>query len=204
MIKKQKLVHIAVTFVGIIAGAGFMVIGGIAPPAFARSSTTSCTTTPSTTTTTNYMTAQGIVTTGNNYYYNNNQNVTSPTTSMTIMITPSITTSNSTINVTTILDNGTEITGMYTTLWQNGTQQLQSAFSPANFTIINNTGQTYQVAVGDFGSYHFDHWSDGITNRFHDITIGNNEMVTNFTAVYTARNNNVATSSNTMTDHNVM
>ncbi|AFU57659.1 hypothetical protein Ngar_c07160 [Candidatus Nitrososphaera gargensis Ga9.2] len=32
------------------------------------------------------------------------------------------------------------------------------------------------MAVADYGSYVFDHWSDGSTNRFHDAAAGDSLM----------------------------
>src|SRR5579885_98509 len=86
----------------------------------------------------------------------------------------------STISVTTTDYSGNPITGYYTTLWQNG-QQIQSGFSPQTFTVSN--GQTYQVAVSDYGNFVFDHWSDGTTNRFHTVTTGSG-TTTNLVAIY--------------------
>ncbi|MDG6996406.1 MAG: YncE family protein, partial [Nitrososphaerota archaeon] len=63
---------------------------------------------------------------------------------------------NSLIKVSTELANGTEVDGLYTATFQNGIQ-LQYGFSTYSF-IVNN-GQTYQVAVADYGNYHFSHWS---------------------------------------------
>ncbi|GEM_PF-3141458 len=88
--------------------------------------------------------------------------------------------SSSSISVTTTDSAGNQITGYYTTLWQNS-QQIQSGFSPASFTVSNS--QTYQVAVADYGNYVFDHWSDGTTNRFHTVTTGTG-TTTQLTAVY--------------------
>lgn len=74
-----------------------------------------------------------------------------------------------TISVTTVDSSGNQIYGYYTTLWQDG-NVIQSAFSPAGFTV--STGQTYQVAVADYGQYVFDHWSDGSYDRFHNAQAG--------------------------------
>jgi hypothetical protein len=76
-------------------------------------------------------------------------------------------TANSKISVSTVDSANNPIVGYYTTLWQNGVM-LKWAYSPALFTV--NGGQTYQVAVADYGTYYFDHWSDGTTNRFHAVT----------------------------------
>jgi hypothetical protein len=80
------------------------------------------------------------------------------------------------ISVTTVDSSGNQIYGYYTTLSQNG-NLLQTAFSPAEFTV--NGGQIYQTAVADYGSYVFDHWIDGRYDRFHDTNAGDG-----LTAVY--------------------
>ena len=84
--------------------------------------------------------------------------------------------SSGTISVTTTDSSGNTIAGYYTTLWQNGAQ-IDSAFSPASFTVTG--GQSYQVAVSDYGSYSFDHWSDGSYDRLHNAQAGDS-----LTAVY--------------------
>jgi hypothetical protein len=84
------------------------------------------------------------------------------------------------IYVATTDSSGNTINGYYTTLWQNGAQ-TSSAYSPVMFNA--NNGQTYQVAVADYGNYVFDHWSDGSTSRFHSVTTGT-DTTTNLTAVY--------------------
>lgn len=95
------------------------------------------------------------------------------------------------VNVRTILDNGTKIDGIYTTVWQNE-KSLQvdpksKLYTPVSIQFINSSGQKYQIAVSDYLKYNFDHWSDGVTKRFHDITIGigKSEATTiTLTAVY--------------------
>ena len=74
----------------------------------------------------------------------------------------------STVSVSTVNSAGSPITGYYTTLWQNGAQ-LQSCFSPCSFTLGN--GQTYQVAVADYGAEVFNHWNDGTTSRFYTVSV---------------------------------
>jgi len=70
---------------------------------------------------------------------------------------------------------------MFTTLWQNGVQ-IASCFSPCGFTVTN--GQTYQVAVADFGMETFSHWSDGTTTRFHTVSVPALTTTITLTAVY--------------------
>jgi hypothetical protein len=86
-----------------------------------------------------------------------------------------------TVNVSTTNSVGGPITGFYTSLWQNGVQ-LRSCFSPCSFSVSN--GQTYQVAVADYGAETFSHWSDGTTNRFHPVVVGSASTATSLTAVY--------------------
>jgi hypothetical protein len=80
-----------------------------------------------------------------------------------------ITQGTSTLTVNTVNAAGSSINGYYTSLSQNGAL-IKSAFSPASFTL--NSGQTYQVSVSDYGSYAFDHWSDGSTGRQKTVTGG--------------------------------
>lgn len=89
--------------------------------------------------------------------------------------------SSTTIAVKTVDSSGATITGFFVTLWQNG-NQIDSAFSPAKFTA--NSGGSYKVAVADYGSYVFDHWSDGTTSRFHDVSADSNTGTIHLKAIY--------------------
>lgn len=91
-------------------------------------------------------------------------------------------TNSSTISVNAVDSSGNAITGLYTTLWQNGVLQ-QSCFAPCSLTVSN--GQTYQVAVADFGSHAFTRWADGTTSRFHTITVGSASTTISLIAIYT-------------------
>jgi hypothetical protein len=104
-----------------------------------------------------------------------------------------ITQSTSTLTVKTVNDVGSPISGYHTTLWQNGVI-IKTAFSPASFTL--NSGQTYQVAVADYGDYVFDHWNDGSTSRQKTINGG---QITTLTAYY----QNVAPKEATLTVNSV-
>lgn len=84
-------------------------------------------------------------------------------------VTVTVTQGTSTLTVRTVNAAGSPINGYYTTLSQNGAV-IKTAFSPASFTL--NSGQTYQVAVSDYGGYAFDHWSDGSTSRQKTVTGG--------------------------------
>jgi hypothetical protein len=89
-----------------------------------------------------------------------------------------ITQGTSTLTVNTVDAAGSQINGYWTVLSQNGAV-VKTAFSPASFTL--NSGQTYQIAVSDYGQYFFDHWSDGSTSRQKIITGG---QTTTLTAYY--------------------
>jgi hypothetical protein len=91
----------------------------------------------------------------------------------------------STINVVTIDSGGVPIQGYYTTLWQNGVQ-VDSCFSLArgcSFTV--NNGQSYQVAVSDYGSESFRTWTDGTASRFHAVTVPSLSSIVSLVAIYT-------------------
>jgi hypothetical protein len=88
--------------------------------------------------------------------------------------------SESVISVSAVTAN-TPTAGYYATLWQNGVM-LQSCFTACSFTVSN--GQTYQVAVSDFGAHSFNHWGDGSTNRFTTVTVGSTSTTVSLTAVY--------------------
>ena len=87
----------------------------------------------------------------------------------------------STISVNAVDSSGNAITGLYTTLWQNGVLK-QSCFAPCSLTVGN--GQTYQVAVSDFAGHAFNHWTDTTTNRFNTVIVGSASTTVSLTAVY--------------------
>jgi len=85
------------------------------------------------------------------------------------------------ITVSTVDSNGGGLTGYYSTLWQNAAM-LRDCFSPCSFFVSN--AQSYQVAVADFGSEAFAHWSDGNTNRFYTVSVGSDSTTIGLTAIY--------------------
>ena len=95
------------------------------------------------------------------------------------------------ISVTTINLQGQQILGYYTTLWQNCQDQTQfgncvflgECFSPCSFLVTN--GGKYQVAVADYGTEVFTHWTDNTVNRFYDLTVPGATTTISLTAVYT-------------------
>jgi len=94
------------------------------------------------------------------------------------------------ISVTTINSQGQQIIGYYTTLWQNCQDQTQfgncvflgKCFSPCSFLVTN--GGKYQVAVADYGTEFFTHWTDNTVNRFYDLTVPGATTTISLTAVY--------------------
>src|SRR2546422_5658478 len=107
---------------------------------------------------------------------------TATTTTSTTSTTTTALAGSSQISVSTVNSAGAPINGYYTTLWQNGVT-LQWCYSPCSFVVSN--GQTYQVAVADYGGETFSHWSDGTTNIFHTVTLGSISITLSLTAVYT-------------------
>jgi hypothetical protein len=87
----------------------------------------------------------------------------------------------STITVSGVDSSGRAIAGYYTTLWQNGAM-VQSCFTSCSFTVSN--GQTYQIAVADYGNEAFSHWSDGTIARFHTVVVPSSASAIGLTAVY--------------------
>ena len=84
------------------------------------------------------------------------------------------------LTVKTTDSSGRQISGLYTSLWQNGTL-ISSVNPPASFVI--NTGATYQVVVADYGNYTFDHWSKGSTDPLITTNTSNPEDL-NLVAIY--------------------
>lgn len=82
----------------------------------------------------------------------------------------------STIRIDTVDASGSQILGYYVMLWQ-GNEIVQTWFSPAEFSL--DSGKEYQVSVGDYGGYVFDHWGDGSPERLYAI-----EGQASLTAVY--------------------
>jgi hypothetical protein len=85
-------------------------------------------------------------------------------------------TSNFVLTVNTQYSNGQSLSGLWTTLTQNG-QVVASGFSPVQFTLVS--GQQYVVAVSDYQTTVFDHWQDtGSTSASRTISITQNTAIT--------------------------
>ena len=70
---------------------------------------------------------------------------------------------------------GNTITGYYTTI-ESGGSTVQTGFTPLSFAA--NTGDTYTVAVQDYGNFVFDHWENGSTIRARTLTYGSDVVLT--------------------------
>jgi hypothetical protein len=87
----------------------------------------------------------------------------------------------SSISVRSTYSNGTTLTGMYTTVSQNGAI-VGSGFTSASFP--TTTGLSYQVTVSDYKNSFFNHWSNGYSVR--TITLTANATRTPLDAIYTS------------------
>jgi len=85
------------------------------------------------------------------------------------------------VSVSTVSSSNAPIVGIYTTLWQNGVL-AQSCFSSCQFVVSND--QTYQVAVADWGNYSFNHWTNGSTDRFQTVVVGNTTSTISLVSIY--------------------
>ena len=86
----------------------------------------------------------------------------------------------STVTVSAVNLAGSQITGYYTTLWQNGAPG-QELLLPCSFTVTN--GQTYQVMAASYGSETFNHWlNDGSTGP--ETVKSSTTTIIRLTAVY--------------------
>jgi hypothetical protein len=84
------------------------------------------------------------------------------------------------LTVATVDSSGKVLSGLYTSLWQNGTL-ISSTDSPARFLVY--TGATYQVIVTSYGNYTFDHWSNGSTDPMITTNTSNTADL-NLVAIY--------------------
>jgi hypothetical protein len=86
------------------------------------------------------------------------------------------TASNFVLTVNTQYSNGQPLSGLWTTLTQNG-QVVASGFSPIQFTLVS--GQQYIVTVSNYQTIVFDHWQDtGSTSASRAISITQNTAIT--------------------------
>jgi hypothetical protein len=86
----------------------------------------------------------------------------------------------STIIVNAVNSVGSNITGYYVTIWQNGAQ-IGSCFSTCSFNVVN--GQ-YQVLADSFGSETFSHWENDGSAGFETVDVTSSGTTIALTAVY--------------------
>ena len=78
----------------------------------------------------------------------------------------------STLTVNSVAENGAQISGYYTVLYQNG-KAIATGFTPVTFSL--NNSQEYQIQVQNYGSYAFDYWADtGNATQTRSISIDSN------------------------------
>ena len=85
------------------------------------------------------------------------------------------------LSVSAVGSNGTEITGLTVSLWQNGVLEGVS-YSPGSFVVT--PGVLYEVSVSDYGGYTFSHWSDGVTEQIDYVGVSSGTN-TQLEAVFT-------------------
>jgi hypothetical protein len=87
--------------------------------------------------------------------------------------------SQQTLTINSQSTTGSQATGFWTTLSQNG-QTVATGFTPVQFQVA--TGQQYVVTVSNYGQWTFDHWADnGSTNPARTVSI---TQATTLTALY--------------------
>ncbi|MDG6998338.1 MAG: spherulation-specific family 4 protein [Nitrososphaerota archaeon] len=71
--------------------------------------------------------------------------------------------------------SGSTMSGLWTTISSNGVS-VDSGYTTISYT--GNVGQTYTVCVSNYGSYTFNHWSDGSTNSCDTVTLSSSTSLT--------------------------
>jgi hypothetical protein len=87
--------------------------------------------------------------------------------------------SGASLTVNAVDSSNNALTGYYVEVDQ-GKSKVASGYTPASF---NLPAGTYDVGVGDYGGYYFNHWSDGTSGRLYAATISASKT-TALTAVY--------------------
>ncbi len=71
---------------------------------------------------------------------------------------------------------GNTISGYYTVIQNSNETTVSTGFTPVNY--LGTAGQTYLVAISDYGDATFDHWEDGSTDRTRAIALNTNRIIT--------------------------
>jgi hypothetical protein len=82
-----------------------------------------------------------------------------------------------TLRINAMDTNGNNLTGISAVLSQNR-QTIASGYMPVVFSL--NNSQSYSVRASDYGTYTFDHWSDGSTLRTRTLSVVRNTTLTAF------------------------
>jgi hypothetical protein len=78
------------------------------------------------------------------------------------------------LQVKTVDTEGSEIKGLWIEVKKNN-RVVMTGFSPAKFLLPEGM---YEVGAGNYQSFIFDRWQDGITSPYHGLTVaGNSELV---------------------------
>jgi hypothetical protein len=86
--------------------------------------------------------------------------------------------STSMLTINAVDASGNNLTGLSVVLTQNR-ETIASGYMPAVFSL--NNSQSYTIRAADYGTYTFDHWSDGSTLRTRTLSITHD---TQLTAIY--------------------
>lgn len=78
------------------------------------------------------------------------------------------------LTITTVDELGNEIFGYWTVLYQYGLM-IKTGFSP--LTVDLNSGEDYEVFVGDWDGVNFDHHEDGSTQNPYPISINSDKEI---------------------------
>jgi hypothetical protein len=87
----------------------------------------------------------------------------------------------SVLKVSSINSKGAEISGYYTTLWQQGVL-LDSCFSPCVFSLKN--GETYQLGIASYNGEEFSHWQNDSSTGFETVNVPKTDSELSLTAVF--------------------
>jgi hypothetical protein len=122
----------------------------------------------------------GSATTSSSSTTTSTTKTTTSTTSTTSTTTATTSTSNlkSYLTVQSVDLSGNPISGLWTT-WNQGSTVLETGYTTVTFN--GSDGQAYTVAMSNYNSYVFCHWSDGTTGASRTVTLNGDQTLT---AVY--------------------
>ncbi len=93
-----------------------------------------------------------------------------PSTTLTAYFAPEYS-----IQVQSVLSSGGSLDGMWAGFYQGGST-ITSGFTPTTYEGVS--GGQYTVCVGNYGSYTFSHWDDGLTNPCRTFGLDSNLVLT--------------------------